>query len=77
MTEDKPISERVQKLEDLACQNSDEHKEIMKLLGPISDTYKTVNIMGRWLMAVLVLISILIGILASWGKVVQIFFTKK
>lgn len=38
-------------------------KEILALLKPISETYSTVSTIGRWGMALLVFISILIGII--------------
>ena len=43
-------------------------REILELLRPISETYTSVSLMGKWLMAFMVLISILLGIVLSVGK---------
>lgn len=39
--------------------------EILAMLKPISETYTTVNRLGKWTMAVAVFISILLGVLLS------------
>jgi hypothetical protein len=45
---------------------------LLNTLKPISETYTTVSTMGKWAMAALVFISVLIGIIAGlkalWGK---------
>ena len=74
---------KIQKVEDkvIALEKSDkvndeQHKEIMQaikdvrvVLQPISDTYCTAGRMGKWFMGLLVLISIMLGIILSWGKI--------
>lgn len=40
-------------------------EEVLKLLRPISETYTTVSTIGKWMMALLVFISIMLGILLS------------
>lgn len=67
--EEQKQDDRIKKLED-------GQEEIMKLLRPISETYRTVNLMGKWLMAFLVLVSVMLGIIASWSRVVHIFTGK-
>ena len=66
----------IQKLKDAADLNLQQHKEIMEAikainnkLSPISDTYRTVNTLGKWLMAVLVFLSILVGVIASYFSI--------
>ena len=44
-------------------------KQILELLKPIAETYSAANLMGKWVMAFLVLISILLGILLSIKKI--------
>lgn len=39
--------------------------EILGLLRPIADTYKTASKLGKWAMALLVFISILLGVILS------------
>ncbi len=41
------------------------HQDVMDKLGPLADTYKTATTLGKWVMAVAVFISILLGILLS------------
>jgi hypothetical protein len=57
-------------------QNKDQHEQIFKaieannkLLVPISETYKTVGLMAKWLMAFLVFLSMLGGVIVAWGKI--------
>lgn len=38
-------------------------QQILALLGPISETYKTVASLGKWASAILVFISVVVGIL--------------
>ena len=68
----------IQKLKDeiTALKKSDElnfqqHKEILDMLRPISETYCTVGKMGKWVMAILVFISILLGIVLTWLKIIK------
>jgi hypothetical protein len=41
---------------------------ILEMLKPIADTYRSVEMLGKWLMAFLVLVSVSIGIVLSWTK---------
>lgn len=43
-------------------------KEILEMLKPIADTYRSVELLGKWMMAFLVFISVAIGIILSWSK---------
>lgn len=61
------------KLSDISITNTQEHKEIKEILVPISETYKAVNLLGKWIMALLVFVSILGGIIFSWYE----FFKRK
>ena len=54
-----------QKHEDRISALEDGQKQIIALLEPISETYKTVSKMGKWLVAFIVFISVIIGILAG------------
>ena len=74
MTEEiQKIKDEISALQNADVQNSNEHKKIMELLEPISETYKTVGLMARWLMAFLVFISVLMGVIANWARVINIF----
>lgn len=46
-------------------------KEILDLLRPISDTYKTATMIGKWSMAALVFISVLTGTLLSVKDIIK------
>jgi hypothetical protein len=46
-------------------------EEILKLLKPISETYSTVSHLGKWVMAILVFISILLGILLGAKNLIK------
>lgn len=39
------------------------HDEIMRILQPIAESYRSASTLGKWLMAVAVFISILLGII--------------
>lgn len=41
------------------------HNEIMELLSPLSETYRTATTLGKWVMAAAVFVSILFGIILS------------
>jgi hypothetical protein len=43
-------------------------QEILELLRPISDTYKTAGTLMKWTQAILVVVSIIIGILVGISK---------
>ena len=47
-------------------------KEILEMLRPIADTYRSVELLGKWMMAFLVFVSVSVGIVLSWFK----FFDK-
>lgn len=46
-------------------------KDILDLLKPISETYTTVSTMGRWGMAFMVFISILIGVVLGFRNLTK------
>ena len=60
-----------QRLEDRVSDLEKGQKEIIDLLKPISETYTTVSTLGKWGSALLVLISIVIGIILGWRKVFE------
>ena len=37
-----------------------------KKLDPISQTYRTTATLGKWIMAILIFVSVIIGILVEW-----------
>jgi len=39
--------------------------EILQLLRPISETYRTANILGKWTMGILVLASVVVGLIVG------------
>jgi hypothetical protein len=45
-------------------------EEMLKLLRPISETYRTVSTLGKWMMAILVFMSILIGVLIGFKSLI-------
>lgn len=46
-------------------------KEIMDLLRPIADTYKTASTLGKWAVATAVFISIILGIVLSLRSLIK------
>lgn len=46
-------------------------EEIIKLLTPISETYTTVSLLGKWITAFAVLISIVIGIVIELKNLIK------
>jgi hypothetical protein len=68
--------ERISLLENAQLENCQQHKEIMDMLKPIARTYDGANLMGKWIMALLVFISILLGVFIGWKNVIDIFFRK-
>ena len=60
-----------QKQEDRIAALECGQKEILEMLKPIADTYRSVELLGRWMMAVLVFVSITIGIILSWFKLMD------
>jgi hypothetical protein len=68
--------QRLHDLEQANCQNTDQHKEFMEefkklteMLQPIVDTYKTVNRLGKWMMVLLVFLSVLGGVIWTWTNI--------
>lgn len=64
----KPVFDNEKRISDL--ENGQKNlergqEEMLKLLRPISDTYRTVSTLGRWMTALLVFISIMLGVLLS------------
>jgi hypothetical protein len=49
---------RIRKLEE-------QNERILRLLEPISNTYKTANTVGKWIMGILVFFSVLIGLIVG------------
>lgn len=58
----------LQRQDDRITALEDGQKHIIDLLTPISRTYTTATVMGKWLMALAVFISISIGVLLSLQK---------
>lgn len=54
-----------QRQDDRISALEDGQKEILELLRPISETYRTASMLGKWVMALAVFISIAIGIIVS------------
>ncbi len=57
--------------EETKAQNAQNHVEVMALLQPISETYNTVSRLGKWVTALTVFISIIIGILVGLQKILH------
>lgn len=53
-----------------------DHKEIMNLLTPIAKTYDAAGLMGKWIMAALVFLSVSIGVALGFGKIFVAFFQR-
>jgi hypothetical protein len=77
------LKDQVEALQKADVLNFQQHKQILEAvdkvnmaLNPIAETYRAVNLLGKWLMAFLVFISILFGVIANWGKIINIFFKK-
>ena len=60
---------RIATLEDMMIENASQHKAMTELLKPISDTYTTVGKMSKWIMASLVFLSVLGGVVWTWGNI--------
>lgn len=46
-------------------------EKVSAKLDPIATTYGDVNRLGKWLMALLVFLSVLGGVLFTWGRVIK------
>ena len=67
---------KVSRLIDAADLNLTQHKEMMEymkeikdIIKPIAITYTTANTLLKWMMALIVLISIIIGIIVGWMQI--------
>ena len=60
---------RIVTLEQMMEENVKQHQEILDLLKPISDTYTTVGRLSKWVMACLVFLSVLGGVVWTWGNI--------
>ena len=67
-------SDEINGLEHKAILKSQE--ELKKILQPISDTYKTVGVMSKWIVALLVFISLVGGVIWTWGNVIKNWINK-
>jgi hypothetical protein len=61
-------------------ENIQQHKDILgavekisNKLDPILETFNSTRMLGKWVMAILVFISILIGIILGWSNILNIF----
>jgi hypothetical protein len=63
--------QRIHKLEELMTINELQHAEMIKLMRPISETYTTVGRMSKWIMALLVFLSVLGGVVWTWGNILK------
>lgn len=46
-------------------------QEILNILRPISETYRTATMLGKWSTGLLVLISVIIGIILSIKQIIK------
>ena len=60
-----------QRIEDRLCALEKSQQAIYDLLKPISETYTTVTMLGKWSTAILVFISICIGILLGVLRIIK------
>ena len=58
-----------QKTEDRLTALEKGQQDIIDLLKPIAETYRTVSTMSKWFMAFAVFVSILIGIVVGWKQI--------
>ena len=65
------LKDKIDSLEQADSMNTIEHQKIMELLRPISETYRAVNLLGKWTTAILVFISILLGVIFGWVRIVS------
>ena|ERR1035437_5490053 len=79
-TEIQKLHDRMELLDQADIKNFEQHREMMqkmdnisKTLNPICETYRSVGLMAKWLMAFLVFLSILGGIIWTW---INIFKSK-
>lgn len=53
-------------IKSMQSSQNERHQQIMDMLQPISDSYKSATTLGKWLMAGAVFISIMMGIILSY-----------
>ena len=75
-TSDEINIEQHQEIIDKQQSMSVKQEEMIALLTPISETYKTVGRMAKWIMAFLVFLSVLGGVIWTWGGVFKSWFGK-
>lgn len=46
-------------------------QEILDILRPISETYRTASQLGRWLMGTIVFLSLLVGVILAITKITK------
>lgn len=63
--------ERILFLENESREHNESLKEILALLRPIADTYTAAGTIGKWLMALAVFISIVVGIIVSFKGIIK------
>jgi hypothetical protein len=70
------LKDEVEALQEADKLNFQQHKQILEAvekvnlaLAPIADTYKTVNTLGKWIMIMLVFLSVLGGVIWTWINV--------
>jgi hypothetical protein len=63
------LQDTVEALQKSDVENFKQHQEIKDLLTPISETYKTVSRLAKWVMALLVFLSVLGGVIVAWSNV--------
>lgn len=68
---DKTQDDRIIALESGQKKLEEGQEEMLKLLRPISETYRTVSTLGKWMMAVLVFMSIMIGVLLGFKSLFE------
>ena len=63
------LQDTVESLRKSDIENFRQHQEIKDLLIPISETYRTVGTMAKWVMALLVFLSVLGGVIVAWSNI--------
>lgn len=70
------LHDRMELLDENDRQNAIEHKQLFETLKkideklePISETYRTVGRMAKWLMATMVFLSVLGGVIWTWLEI--------
>ena len=71
------IEDEIGSLKQSDLENFKQHKEMMELLRPISETYQTVGRMAKWFMALLVFLSVLGGVIIAWKAILKEVLIKR